>query len=205
MLKELAKYVEVEVAAKALAGNWQNWRSFVWFGSDDYPDSQNIMLGYIVNNMESSAVDHANYITVRKALEPYLGMFEDETKTADNFGSSFWGQKDAFNGFMVRVYDSDGNITDAFKAIFELSQDYLDGEYLDEDDFKVAERKEYLRWVGSEIDWLAEQNDVKIKDDTERVSMVTTMVDCLIDEDERYDHDPDLEKTFKDIFCANTN
>ena len=202
MLDQLKRCNSLEEAAEQSAGNWQNWKNFVWFGSD-MPNSDQVMLGYLLGP-NSDSVDESNALTVKKAMDSFMGMIEDPSKNADNFGSSFWGDKNALSGLMVRVRDNEGNITKAFETLYNVSQNYTDDGPIDDNDFKVANKRSLLRWIYSEIDSLAKENDVIVEDDTARLSMADQLANYFANGAEQrcelVDLE-DLETEFKGQFC----
>lgn len=164
MLDVLSEYDNLVEAAKDCAGNWQRWNSFVWFGADDYPKSENIMLGYTVGP-QSDIADEANHLTVERVLAPYLGMHKDPTKTADRYGASVSGDQNAAKGFMVRVYDDNGHITKAFAALFDLSREYIEGVAVNEKDLDAANHSQMLRYVTRDLADVCKEVGVEYKEE----------------------------------------
>lgn len=177
MLDVLRQFETVEDAAEDMAGNWKNWSSFVLFGN--VPHEDEVMLGYTIGP-QSGMVDEANHLTLERALAPYMGLLDDPSKTADRYGASLHGDRDALKGFMIRVYDDNGNITDAFKAAFALSREVGLGEYaINEADFDTVNRRHMLRYVGGELPDMCKELGVEFKDE-----YITQVTDILIGEDE---------------------
>lgn len=182
MLNNIAKHKRIGAAAAEAAGNWQNWQNFVWFGSNDVPNSDKVMLGY-VTGPQSTVRDMANGVVIAKALEPFMGnMSKDDTKTADHFGADFHGDKNSLKGFMVRVYDNKGLVTDAFRALFDLSRNYTEGCILDKTTFNEVNRREIMRWVGGELPSECEDLGIDYHDD-----LIVKVTDVLLEDDLEFD------------------
>lgn len=181
LLKILKSFKTVEEAAKEMAGNWERWNHFVWFGSNEFPNSDKIMLGYLTGP-ESGLRDLANARTVMNVLKPYMGMADDHTKTADSFGSSFWGDTDALAGCMVRVHHDDGTITEAFEKLYNLASDYIDEVPLCEETYNAVNREMVLAYVTRHLEYWCRTN--KIEYSTQLSERVT---DYILEDDTSYD------------------
>jgi hypothetical protein len=192
MLEELAKYRTSKEAAKAFAGNWMKWQSFVWFGANDVPNSHNMALGYVVSKFDYSAKDVANLRALKKHLAEYWG---DSTKGADidDFGSSFWGDKGMFEGLQVRVIGDDGKVTKAFQYLWALARKAQRDEHIDEDIYKATNRELLRGLVANTVD-------------DQRPEFIDAVTDCLIDEEGKsYDdidyggEDCDIERVASEV------
>lgn len=167
MIKEIADCETMDEAVAECAGNWQHWQNFCWFGAKDVPNSDKVMLGYITGP-QSGITDMANYETVRRAMEPFLGNMTEGAQ-AETYGANLHGDRNALAGFMVRVVDENGQPTAAFKALFELTRDN-DGEFaLDEHDLEVVNRREVQCYVYRHVEYLLHYElkrfDIKVDND----------------------------------------
>lgn len=198
MLAKLGEFDTVEAAAKYAAGNWSRWANFVWFGSDDIPNSADIMIGYVLGP-QSTAVDRANARVIHKRLLPFMGMCDSADKHVDKFNADFWGESKALSGYMVRVYDG-GFITPAFHSLFELAVAYSEYPVLDADIYADVSQEEVrevaLLWLR---DWCKEQVVTKVYEaglDVEDLSpeaVATIATSCLRGvSNEQYEALPDL-------------
>src|SRR5574340_275650 len=99
--------------ATKLAGNWQHIRDFAWFGRPEAVD-KNWCLVY-TSNRDSGLLDQSNAAYIDKLLAQFT---EGDTPTVFSERHNHWacGHVD---GYAIRVFDTDGRITEAFKAYAE--------------------------------------------------------------------------------------
>lgn len=154
ILGTLAQYRTLREAAKYAAGNWQNWNHFWWMGEKEYPNSHNIMLGYLVGP-QSTIREHADSVFVHQQMAKHKGMHDDPSKTADNYGADFHGDKNLLTGIMVRVYD-DHKITPAFKLLYKLARKSGE-EPLNQKVFEEVNRREMLTYLNGELPYQCEK------------------------------------------------
>lgn len=64
--------IDVEQLASGVAGNWQRFDSFSWWGRDDelIPDPERWCIVY-VSNRDSGLVDQSNAAAIEKLLDPF--------------------------------------------------------------------------------------------------------------------------------------
>ncbi len=194
MLDELREFETVEEAAEESAGNWKNWKHFAWFGADDVPDSHNVMLGYMVGP-QSSSIDDANFVTVTRALQPFIGSMLDLTSTVGHYGASLHGDQNAAKGFMVRVYQ-DGLITDAFKKLYEIAkQTGLENFPLNEDDFKNVTRQSITKYVLDDVVKACNEKNVPYT-----IEILNNVVSWLMEDEPIFEDldDDEIEKAIKE-------
>ncbi len=122
----------VEVVAKVAAGNWRKFDSFRWYRVVNDPGDWTIVY---TRNRDSSLIAQSNAKAIDDAMEPYT---EGENPDAVCEHHSHWlcGWVD---GYAIRVY-RDGQITDAFKAYYDIVRRLADYPILDDDDYS---RREY--------------------------------------------------------------
>lgn len=197
MLETVSNYNSLEDAAKHCAGNWKNWAGFAWFGQDLVPKSHNVMLGYTTGR-EPSVTDMANEEVVREALKPRMGnMAEDSEATVEDFSSSAYGESNALRGFMVRVYDDKGNITEAFEKLFELGKQRNDDPILDREVYEKINRRELMRYLNLEIPDICEEKNLQYDE-----KLIVSATDVLINEMEAdfdYVEDEQIEKLVEEL------
>lgn len=124
----------LEDAAKEAAGNWRKFDSFVWWRQHEMDDADLWTIVYS-SNRDSGLLDQSNAAVIAKTLETFTEG-EDADVLAERHSHWLVGHVD---GYSIRVYDDDGNITEAFRAYFELLEQ-LDGyPILDESDYSQKE------------------------------------------------------------------
>lgn len=200
MLQLLNRSDDVESAAKAAAGNWESWDCFMWFGSDEVPDSSNVMLGYVITP-NTGVIADANCTTIGRKLAPYLGLAkataedwdrDDELKTADYFGSSFHGDHGLLKGYMIRVYTKSGRITEAFKLLYELAKASEGGDLvLDNETLRAEMQKQLMRYYSAEdiksmLEEAAAQPSLGFTVDQVRSQFIYDVLETVL-ESEQYD------------------
>lgn len=186
LLANLAAFDSVEEAAEGMAGNYKNWRCFMWFGEDDVPDNQNVMLGYLVNNMNGSLAEEANAKVVQDAMKPFMGDLT-EGGLVDEFGSDFCGDSNALSGLQVRVYDSEGNITEPFRILYELGLKQKEEGLLDRAVYEKLNEQRLRKYVDEYLKF----EDIQPRPNTEDVLSI------LQEQDIEYDYIDDT-----DVECA---
>jgi predicted DCC family thiol-disulfide oxidoreductase YuxK len=170
----------LEDAAEKAAGNWQRFDSFVWFRDHDVEDADRWAIIY-THNRDSGLLDQSNAAVIAKAMAPFA---EEDEPTVVFESHSHWlvGHVD---GFSLRVFDGDGEITEAFRKYHELAEAMDDYPILDESDYSERELEATLEniedaawrlknefelpkgWVWSVYDWLSENRsgEVENRDD----------------------------------------
>ena len=166
----------LEDAAKEAAGNWQRFDSFVWWRQQEMDDADQWTIVYS-SNRDSGLLDQSNAAVIAKALEPFTEG-EDANIVPETHSHWLVGHVD---GFSIRVYDGDGNITQAFRAYFELLEQmdaypvldeshYSDTEYestlenLDSAAWRV--KREFVLpegWESEVYSWLADNDSSEIE------------------------------------------
>lgn len=120
--------------AKKLAGNHRKFQSFAW--SERPEDDANWCIVYTTNR-DADALTRSNAHVIRETMNVH-----DESGDCRSERHSHWacGWVD---GYAIRVYDSQGQLTPAFIAYAELAlqlEEY--GGALDEDHFSQEEEEE---------------------------------------------------------------
>lgn len=124
----------LEDAAKEAAGNWRRFDSFVWWRQREMDDADRWAIVY-ASNRDSGLLDQSNAAVITKALEPFT-VGGDPDVVAERHSHWLVGQVD---GFSIRVYDSDGDITEAFRTYFGLQERLETYPVLDESDYSDRE------------------------------------------------------------------
>lgn len=124
--------LDLQDAATHAAGNWLDFKCFVWFRSD-IPDSQNWAVVY-THHRDSGLLDQSNAALIEKALEPFTDG-DDADVVMESHNHWAVGHID---GFSIRVF-KDGKITDAFRKYHELAEAMDAYPILDEEDYSRRE------------------------------------------------------------------
>lgn len=172
--------LDLEDAAKKAAGNWQRFDSFVWFRDRDAEDADQWAIIY-THNRDSGLLDQSNASVIAKAMALFT---EGDEPSVVMETHSHWAVGH-IDGFSIRVFDGDGEITEAFRKYHELSEAMDDYPILDESDYSERELEATLEniadaawrlknefnlpegWVWSVYDWLSENRsgEVENRDD----------------------------------------
>jgi len=124
----------LEDAANEAAGNWQKFDSFVWWRQREMDDADQWTVVYS-HNRDSGLLEQSNAAVIAKALET-LTDGDDPDVVAESHSHWLVGHVD---GYSIRVFDGDGNITEAFRTYFELLEQLDDYPLLDESDYSQRE------------------------------------------------------------------
>jgi hypothetical protein len=168
--------LDLEEAAHKAAGNWQDFDSFVWWRARELDDAENHAVIY-THHRDSGILDQSNAAVIAKALEPYTdGDDPDVTPETHNHWAVGW-----ISGFAIRVFQQDGEITDAFRCYHELSERMENYPILDESDYSDREceatianigqaawrlRKEYKLpddWQSEVFSWFSDHNQSAVE------------------------------------------
>jgi hypothetical protein len=170
----------LEDAAEQAAGNWQRFDSFVWFRDRDLEDADKWAIIY-THHRDSGLLDQSNAAVIAKAMAPFADG-DDPNVVFESHSHWAVGHVD---GFSIRVFDGDGEITEAFKTYHELAEAMDDYPILDESDYSERELEATLEniehaawrlkneftlpegWEWSVYDWLSEHRsgEVENRDD----------------------------------------
>jgi hypothetical protein len=175
MLGELT----LEEAATEAAGNWQSWTCFVWDRERDLDDAKEWAVLY-THNRDSALLAQSNADAISKATEPFT---EGDDPDVVMESHSHWAVG-FVNGFSIRVFRN-GEITEAFKAYHEMSEQLAEYPILDEEDYSERELEATLEnindaawrvkddfvlpegWESDVYSWLSDnrQSAIENKDD----------------------------------------
>ena len=172
--------LDIEEAAKKAAGNWQRFDSFIWFREQEIEDAEKWAVIY-TSNRDSGLLDQSNAAVIEKAMEPFT---EGDDPDLVNESHHHWAVGHV-DGFSLRVFNQDGEITPAFRAYHELAERMDDYPILDESDYSQREYDATLEnvedsawrvkrdfvlpedWVGQVYSWLSDNSsDLENKDDS---------------------------------------
>lgn len=122
--------LDIEDAAKTAAGNWKRFDSFVWFRDRELDDDDMWSVVY-THNRDSGLLDQSNAHIIEKALQEFT---EGDDPDVVMESHSHWAVGHV-DGFSIRVFDANGEITPAFRLYHELAERLDDYPILDESDY----------------------------------------------------------------------
>ena len=167
--------LSVEDAAEQAAGNWQRFNSFVWFRDREVEDADQWAIIY-THNRDSGLLDQSNAKVIAKAMAPFTEGDDSDVMIESH---THWAVGHV-DGFSIRVFDSNGDITPAFKAYHELAEAMEAYPILDESDYSERELEATLEniedaawrlknefdlpegWVWQVYDWLSENRSGEV-------------------------------------------
>lgn len=168
--------LSVEDAAEQAAGNWQRFNSFIWFRDREVEDADQWAIIY-THNRDSGLLDQSNAKVISKAMAPFTEGDDPDVVIESH---SHWAVGHV-DGFSIRVFDRNGEITDAFRKYHELAEAIDQYPILDESDFSERELEATLEniedaaawrlknefelpegWVWQVYDWLSEHRSGEV-------------------------------------------
>lgn len=137
---------DVEGAATALAGNWKKFECFCWHRRHGLDDADNWLVWYS-SNRDSGLLDKSNEAAMANRLQKYNDGDDPDIvfERHDHFAVGY------VDGFSIRVFHADGQITEAFSAFCELQTQLADYPILDEGDYGERELDATLQNYRSEV------------------------------------------------------
>ncbi len=139
--------VDLDEAALKVAGNWRHFDSFVWWRKSELTDLDQWGIFY-TSHRDSGLLDQSNAAVITKALTPFT---EGDDPDVVMESHSHWAVG-FINGFSVRVFDANGDITEAFRMYHELAETMDDYPILDESDYSEREYEATLENI-SDAAW----------------------------------------------------
>ena len=127
--------LDIEEAATKAASNWRKFDSFIWWREQDIHDSENWTI-YYSQHRDSGLLDQSNAQQIAEALDPFT---EGDDPDVVMESHSHWAVGH-IDGFSLRVFDANGEITEAFKVLHDLAERLNDYPVLSEEDYS---RREY--------------------------------------------------------------
>jgi hypothetical protein len=161
--------LDLQEAAEQAAGNWQEFKCFVWY-RDNIEDAENWGILY-THNRDSGLLDQSNASVIEKALEPFTEG-DDPDLVMESHNHWAVGHVD---GFSIRVF-RDGEITPAFKVYHELAERIAEYPILDEEDYSRREFEATIENI-SDAAWRV-KDEYELSDDWQY-----TVYDWLSDND----------------------
>lgn len=168
--------LELEDAAKKAAGNWQRFNAFVWWRDRELADADQWAIIY-THHRDSGLLDQSNAAFIAKALKPFTEVFDPDVVMESHH---HWAVG-SISGFSIRVFDRQGEITEAFAKYHELAEAMDQYPILDESDYSERELKATLEniedatwrlknefdlpegWAWQVYDWLSDHRSGEIE------------------------------------------
>ena len=168
--------LDLDEAAEVAAGNWRNFDSFVWFRNRELEDADQRAIFY-THNRDSGLLDQSNGSVINKAMQPFT---EGDDPDVVFESHSHWAVGHV-DGFSIRVFNANGEITEAFQKYHELSEAMDDYPLLDETDYSDREFQATLKnisdaswslknefnlpedWASQVYDWLSDHRSGEIE------------------------------------------
>ena len=143
--------LDLKDAAKAAAGNWQDFQCFVWFRDSELKRPEDWSIIY-THNRDSGLLDQSNASVIEEAMKPFAeGQHPDVL-----FESHHHWAVGHVDGFSIRVFKR-GRITKAFKTYHELAQQMAEYPILDDEDYSTREYEATLENI-VEAAWRLKQD-----------------------------------------------
>jgi hypothetical protein len=137
-------------AAREAAGNWQNFKCFVWYRNSELKKPEFWSVIY-THNPTSGLLDQSNAAVINKAMLPF-SEGDDHDVVFESHNHWAVGHVD---GFSIRVFRR-GRITKAFRTYHELAERMAIYPILDENDYSEREYEATYENVG-EAAWKLKQ------------------------------------------------
>ncbi len=168
--------LDLDEAAQKAAGNWRKFDSFVWWRESELTDPNQWAIFY-TSHRDSGLLAQSNAAVITKALTPFTDGDDPDVVFESH---SHWAVGHV-DGFSMRVFDSQGEITEAFKKYHELAEAMDDYPILDESDYSDREYEATLEniadaawrlkkqfdlpdsWEGDVYSWLADNDACEIE------------------------------------------
>jgi hypothetical protein len=137
-LKDLAEHA---------AGNHHRFECFAWWDEPDDSDDWTIVY---THNRDSGILDQSNAAAIEEEMKPFI---EDGTAVPQRHNHFLCGWID---GYALRVFDANDQITPAFQKWVELNERMEDYPVLDDDDLNRREHEDAIE----SIQWLCPSDSI---------------------------------------------
>ncbi len=135
---------DLDERAKEAAGNWEKFTSFSWDRASDLEDAENWTVVY-TSTRDSTLLDESNAAAIEKEMEPFEAGDDPDVVSERH---SHWAVGHV-NGYSIRVFDKQGNVTPAFERWVELADQLSDYPILDEEEYSNREHEATLENIES--------------------------------------------------------
>ena len=138
--------VDVEEAARQLAGNWRKFESFAWHRAGELGDAENWTI-YYTSGRDAGLLAQSNHAAIAQRMAPFMAG-DDPDVVAERHSHWAVGYLD---GFSIRVYRPDGRITPAFEELHRILEDLDNYPILNESDYSDREYQATLENYRNEL------------------------------------------------------
>lgn len=142
--------------AKQAAGNWRKFESFGWHAQPDDADQWCIVY---TENRDSRLLDKSNSAAIAETMAEFL---EGDDCREEHHWHWACGWVD---GYAIRVFDSAGNITPAFKAWCDLADSLENYPVLDDEDYSKREYEATLENIQGELHYANRADEYNLPED----------------------------------------
>ena len=127
----------VATLAASLANNHAKFTSFAWSSEERPLDAHNWSIVYL-SNRDSGLLDKSNESVILKKLAPYIDGCGSIGCDVVTISHSHWAVG-YVDGILIRVYNSNGSISDAFRKYAELKLQIDNYSILDDNNYSERE------------------------------------------------------------------
>jgi hypothetical protein len=137
---------DIETAAKELAGNWRQFICFAWHRGYDLEDADQWAIVY-TSGRDAGLLSQSNHAEIVKLLAPFT-KGDDPDVVFESHSHWAVGHVD---GFSVRVFGNNGEITEAFTEFCRIKERLDDYPVFNESDYSEREYEATLENYRSEM------------------------------------------------------
>jgi hypothetical protein len=134
-------WADVDAAAVDMAGNHRKFESFGWH---DRPEDSDKWAIVYTHNRDSDLLAQSNADAIGEIMEPFVES-EDVVPERHSHWACGW-----VDGYSIRVFDDNGNVTDAFRAWCEVQERINNYPLLNEEDHSRREYEAALESITQE-------------------------------------------------------
>jgi hypothetical protein len=130
----------IQLAEKA-AGNWKKFECFSWHEPVEEAEYWTIV---DIETRDSNLMTQSNADAIRSEMERFVEEGAAEFQRFNHFAFGW------VESVVIRVYDEEGRITEAFKLLCRINEALLDYPALDDEDYSRRRHKATLQNIRSE-------------------------------------------------------
>lgn len=150
--------------ARKLAGNWQKFDSFAWFGKREIDNPDNWAIVY-TSNRDSTLLDQSNEHAINEAMKPFTEEGEDgQEPTAVQERHNHWAVG-YVDGYSIKCFNDDGNPTEAIKTWINIQHALEQYPVLDESDWSEREYEATCENVQMQTSYICRKHGLDYSDE----------------------------------------
>ena len=146
VMRKYTNWPDVDTVAKEMAGNWKQFSCFAWHRGHDLEDADRWAIFY-TSGRDAGLLEQSNHAEIEKLLSAYTEG-DDPDVVAESHSHWAVGSVD---GFSIRIYGTDGGVTDAFKVFCWIKKKIDDYPILNESDYSDREYEATLENYRNEM------------------------------------------------------